>query len=58
MNIEIDAMKYYMAAEKVGNLIYCIEITLEFLEEFKIEADENVKEALLPHVNKLKDWLK
>ncbi len=58
MNIEIDAMKYYMAAEKVGNLIHSIEITLEFLEEFKIEADENVKGALLPCVDKLKEWLK
>jgi hypothetical protein len=58
MNIEIDAMKYYMAAEKVSNLIYSIEITLEFLEEFKIEADENVKGALGPCVDKLKEWLK
>ena len=58
MNIEIDAMKYYMAAEKVSNLIYSIEITLEFLEEFKIEADDNVKSALNPCVDKLKEWLK
>ena len=55
---EIEAMKYYMAAEKVGSLIHSIEITLEFLEEFKIEADDNVKEALKPCVNRLKEWLK
>ena len=55
---ETEAMKYFMAAEKVGNLIYCIEMTMEFVEEFKIVPDEEVKKALLPKIEKMKEWLR
>ena len=55
---ENEAMKYFMAAEKVSNLIYCIEMTMEFLEEFKIVPDEEVKKALIPKIEKMEEWLK
>jgi len=51
-------MKYFMAAEKVGNLIYCLEMTMEFVEEFKIIPDEEVRKALKPKLDKMLDWLK
>ena len=55
---EIETMKYFMAAEKVGNLIYCLEMTMEFVEEFKIIPDEEVRKALKPKLDKMLDWLK
>lgn len=56
MNSEIDAMKYYMAAEKTMNMIYTIENALEYMDEFEIKPDENVKLALVPIIDKLKKW--
>lgn len=53
-----EPMKYYIAAEKIQNLIYTIEITMQFMEEFGVEPDESVKEALAPMMNKLKEWIK
>lgn len=53
-----DPMKYYMAAEKIQNLIYTIDLTLQFMEEFGIEADEEVKAAVQPAIEKLKYWVK
>lgn len=53
-----DPMKYYMAAEKIQNLIYTIEITLQFMDEFQIAADDEVKSAILPAIEKLKEWVK
>ena len=58
MNEELDAIKYYTASEKVQNLIVTAEMTLEFMQEFKIEPDESVKQALQPVIDKLKDWIK
>jgi hypothetical protein len=55
---EYETMKYFMAAEKVGNLIYCLEMTQEFLEEFKIVPDEEVRKALIPKLDKIREWLK
>lgn len=54
---ELEAMKHYMAAEKVINLIYCIEMTMEFMKEFNIPADEEVKKALKPKLNETMKWL-
>lgn len=49
-------MKYYMAAEKTMNMIYTIENALEYMDEFEIKPDENVKLALVPIIDKLKKW--
>jgi hypothetical protein len=54
---QFETMKYFMAAEKIGNLLFQIEICLEFLEEYSISPDENVRTALIPKINKLKEWL-
>ena len=56
--MEKDALTYFIAAEKVGCLINSIENTLEFLDEFKIEPDEEVRRAMMPCVEKLQEWLK
>jgi len=55
---EIETMKYFMAAEKVGNLIYCLEMTMECVEEFKIVPDEEVRKALMPRLDAMREWLK
>lgn len=55
---EFDTMKYFMAAEKIGSLIFHIENILEFVQEYSIIPDENVKNALNPKLDELKEWLK
>ena len=47
-----------MAAEKIGNLIFCVDQTMEFVEEFKIAPDENVRKALKPSLDKAMKWIK
>ena len=58
MNEELDAIKYYTASEKCENMINTIRNTLEFMAEFKIEPDEAVKQALMPVINEMKEWIK
>ncbi len=58
MGEDLEVMKYYTAAEKVQNLTFVIEMTLEFMNEFGIEPDDEVKKALNPFVSKLNAWLK
>ena len=55
---EIEGLKYFMAAEKVGCLIMSIEMTLEFVEEFKITPDDEVRLALKPGLLKMLEWVK
>jgi hypothetical protein len=55
---EIDGLKYFMVAEKVGSLIISIEMTLEFIEEFKIVSDDEVRKALRPGLEKMIEWIK
>jgi len=55
---EFDTMKYFMAAEKVGSLIFHMETTLEFLAEYSIQPDENVRKELKIRLDKLQEWLK
>lgn len=58
MTKEMDAFAYIMAAEKVVNLIFLIEQMMIFMEEYSIEPDEEVKKALAPEIEKLKNWIK
>lgn len=58
MSNEFDTMKYFMAAEKIGSLIFHIENILEFVQQYSIVPDENVKQVLNPTLDKLKEWLK
>lgn len=57
MDENIETMKYFIASEKVQNMIFTIEMSLEYLEEYKIEPDEMVKKTLGPVVKQLTNWL-
>ena len=57
MNDGLDKFVYVTANEKVVNMICTIELTLAFLDEYKIKPDEAVKNALTPLINELKDWV-
>jgi len=57
MQSDIDTMTYMMAAEKMGNLIYTLEATIEFMEEYKVKPDEEVKKCLTPLVDRIRKWL-
>lgn len=35
-----------------------VEILIDFMEEYKIKADEEVKKALIPMMLKIKKWIK
>lgn len=55
---ESDTMKYYIAAEKVSSLVFHLEMAIDYFEEYNIKPDNSVKMALLPHIDKIRDWLK
>lgn len=57
MGNENHAMSYMMAAEKMINLIFTIENTLIFMQEYEIKPDDEVKKALRPLINNLHAWL-
>ena len=57
MGNDLDIMKYYQAAEKIQNLVYTIEITLQFMQEFEITPDDDVKKALIPILEKMGKWV-
>ena len=58
MGEDLNEMVYMMAAEKMVNLLFTIEHTLDFLEEQKVKPDEEVKKALAPAMERLKVWVK
>lgn len=58
MGHEMDAMKYFMAAERVQGLMIAIDYLMDFVEEFKVSPDEEVKKALQPEIDKIKEWIK
>lgn len=58
MNPELDSMKYYIAAEKISNLLFTIDGCMEYMVEYAIVPDEEVKKALLPKIEQIKEWLK
>jgi len=57
MQSDIDTMTYMMAAEKMGNLLFCMEQTIDFMEEYKIKPDDEVKKCLTPMIDQFKKWL-
>jgi hypothetical protein len=57
MSNELETMTYMMAAEKMGNLLFTLEGTMDFMEEYKIIPDEEVKKSLNPLLNRMKKWL-
>ena len=56
MGDDTEHLKYFMASERTMNMIFVIEQTLEFMGEYKIEADEAVKKAIWPLIKQLQDW--
>lgn len=56
MGEDLETMTYMMAAEKMLNLLFTMENTLEFLQEYKVKPDEEVKKALMPMIKQLSDW--
>lgn len=52
-----DSLKYFMASEKVLNMIFTVEQAMEFFTEYNIEADDEVKKALTPILEQLKKWI-
>ena len=54
---EIDTFVYMMAAEKLGNMLFTIEQTLEFMTEYGVKPDEEVKKALKPLVDQMRKWI-
>ena len=58
MSKELETMTYMMAAEKMGNLIFTMENTIEFLLEYQVKPDEEVKKALSPLIKQMNEWIK
>jgi hypothetical protein len=56
MGEDLDTAVYMMACEKMINLLFVMENTLEFLTEYKVKPDEEVKKALVPLIKQLNDW--
>lgn len=56
MNKEIDTFAYMMAAEKMVGMLSVMDQTMEFIEEYGIKPDDQVKKALIPMLDKLKKW--
>ena len=47
-----------MAAEKMVGMLSCMEQTMEFIDEYKIKPDDEVKKALSPLIERMKQWIK
>ncbi len=56
MKEDLNTLKYFAASERVQSLIFSIEMTMEFMEEFQIKPDEAVKVNLMPIIDRLKKW--
>ena len=54
---DMENLKYFMASEKVLNMIFTVEQTLEFLVEYSIKPDDEVKKALKPILDDLRKWI-
>lgn len=58
MQSDLDTMTYMIAAEKMGNLLFCMEQTIEFMIEYKVKPDDEVKKCLIPLLDQYKNWVK
>lgn len=57
MGEDLDTMTYMIAAEKIGNLLHTMEQTMQFMTEYQVKPDEEVKKALVPMIEVMKKWL-
>ena len=53
---EIDAFVYMMAAEKLTTLLSLMDQTMEFMDEYKIKPDDEVRKELKPILDRMKKW--
>jgi hypothetical protein len=58
MNKDLDIVTYMIAAEKMSNLLFLMEQTLGFMNEYKVEADDEVKKCLIPLLEGFNKWVK
>lgn len=57
MGEDLDTMTYMIAAEKMSNLLFTLEQTMEFMLEYKVKPDEEVKKALNPMIEVIRKWI-
>lgn len=57
MDNNLELFVYMMANEKLVNMLSTIEQTFEFLEEYKVKPDEEVKKVMSPMIERMKKWL-
>lgn len=57
MGEDLDTMTYMIAAEKMGNLLHTIESTMSFMLEYNVKPDDEVKKALNPMIEVIRNWL-
>ncbi len=57
MKDELKTMTYMMANEKIVNLLFTVEQTMQFMLEYDVKPDEEVKKALIPMIETMRKWL-
>ena len=57
-NKKPDLVTYMIASEKMSNFLQIAEHTIMFMDENSIKPDENVKNVLVPMLDKFHKWLK
>ena len=57
MDQDLSAFAHMIAAEKMSNLLFTIEITMQYMEEYLIKPDDEVKKALIPKLDQMRKWL-
>lgn len=58
MNENNDFFIYMMANEKLVSMIATVDQTMEFLSEYKVKPDDEVRKAMLPLIKQMTDWIK
>ena len=58
MSDDLEEIIYMMAVEKTVNLIFNLEMTLDFYKENNIKPDDSVIKVLGPLLGELDKWVK
>jgi len=56
MGEDLHTITYMIAAEKMVNLLFVLEQTMDFMEEYQVKPDVEVKKALIPMIKQLSEW--
>lgn len=56
-NPPLEPFVYMMAAEKMVSMISTVEQTMEFMLEYHVKPDEEVKKALKPIIEQMSKWI-